>query len=209
MKTCDDIKTLIQAFVDGELPAGENNELQNHLKSCSNCRTEFESAKKLNKMLADNLTKVELPPYFEAKLWARIENEKRVHGKQFWPAKLVPIMVVSMCLVVIATVIFRSVNTAKPEIYIVSPETNSIVPAKDVTISAAFYNKSKNQKAQLVLNNEVVVNEESDQMIYTSDKDLQEGYYKIKIQIIDEDDKIVKEKEQIFYVVPNGYSNDL
>lgn len=210
MKTCNDIKILMQAFIDGELAPDEKQEFVLHLENCKNCQAELENAKKLNKLLAGNLTKVELPPYFEAKLWARIEQEKTTAGKRFWLTRLVLVTVSAICVMLVATVAFNYLRTAKPEIYVVSPETNSIVSSKDVTISAAIYNKPKAQRAQLVLNGEVVADEKgNDQIIYTSDKELEEGYYKIKVQLIDKNNRVVKEKEQLFYVVPNGHSNDL
>ncbi|MDD5529683.1 MAG: zf-HC2 domain-containing protein [bacterium] len=207
MKNCDNIKLLIQAFVDNELSAEEQNILETHINECKDCRAELENAKKFNKLLKENVTKVDLPPYFEAKLWARIEREK---SKRFSFAKLIPITVGAMCVIFVAVFSFQHLKTGKPDIYIVSPEVNSIVPDNDVTISAAFYNKPKSQEAQILINDEVVAREkESDQIIYTSDKNMKEGYYKMKIQIIDKNNKVVKQKEQMFYVVPDGKSSEL
>ncbi|MFA5032645.1 MAG: zf-HC2 domain-containing protein [bacterium] len=207
MKNCDNIKLLIQAFVDNELSAEEQNVLETHINECKDCQAELENAKKFNKLLKENVTKVDLPPYFEAKLWARIEREK---SKRFSFAKLIPITVGAMCVIFFAVLSFQHLKTGKPDIYIVSPDVNSIVPDNDVTISAAFYNKPKSQEAQILINDEIVAREkESDQIIYTSDKNMKEGYYKMKIQLIDKNNKVVKEKEQVFYVVPDGKESEL
>lgn len=207
MKNCNDIKSLVHTYIDNELTEGEKQLFENHINNCQGCRAELENAKKFNKLLKENVTKVELPPYFEAKLWARIEREK---SKRFSFAKLIPITLGAICVVFVAVFSFQHLKTGKPDIYIVSPEVNSIVPDNDVTISAAFYNKPKSHKAQLLLNDKVVASEkESDQIIYTSDKNMKEGYYKMKIQIIDKNNKVVKEKEQVFYVVPDGKDSEL
>ncbi|MDD2889327.1 MAG: zf-HC2 domain-containing protein [bacterium] len=207
MKNCDNIKLLIQAFVDNELSSDEQKILDSHIKECQDCKTELENATILNKLLKDNIKKVDLPPYFEAKLWARIEREK---SRKFSFAKLIPITVSLICVIFVAVFSFPHLKTGKPDIYIVSPEVNSIVPDNDVTISAAFYNKPKSQEAQILINDEVVAREkESDQIIYTSDKNMKEGYYKMKIQLIDKNNKVVKQKEQVFYVVPDGKDSEL
>jgi hypothetical protein len=207
MKNCDNIKLLIQAFVDNELSPDEQKILDSHIKECQDCKTELENATILHKLLKENIKKVDLPPYFEAKLWARIEREK---SRKFSFTKLIPITVGAICVIFVSVFSFQHLKTGKPDIYIVSPEVNSIVPDNDVTISAAFYNKPKSQEAQVLINDEVVAREkESDQIIYTSDKNMKEGYYKMKIQIIDKNNKVVKQKEQVFYVVPDGKDSEL
>lgn len=202
-KKCKDIKELIQAYIDNETTEYEKIQLQGHLKECKLCKEELEIAEKSKNLLGTNIVKAELPPYFEAKFWSRVENAKDGEGI-FIPKSLIPKLVGAMVLVCALIFLFHPAPAPAPEIYIVSPQPYNIVSGEDATISAAFYPKLKEGNVSLVLNGKLLaplVELKDDHIMYTSDKPLEEGYYEVKIQVKDKKGKVYREKQWLFYVV--------
>ncbi|MBN1125314.1 MAG: zf-HC2 domain-containing protein, partial [Sedimentisphaerales bacterium] len=62
--TCNDYKDLLMGYLDGELSEGQKQELEKHLQTCSACREELESFRKLI-AITDEVTLLEP----EDKLW--------------------------------------------------------------------------------------------------------------------------------------------
>lgn len=51
MNSCEHFRPLLSAFLDNELPAGQGDELRQHLNSCSNCQAEWDSMQDLDARL--------------------------------------------------------------------------------------------------------------------------------------------------------------
>ncbi len=201
---CKDARELIQAFIDNEITEGEKVQLETHLKKCEACQKVFDLAKKSKKLLTTNIVEEELPPYFEAKFWDRVKNETQQEGI-FIPKKLISGFVGAMIVVIGFVFLFHSTRATTSEIYIVSPQPNHIISGEETTISAAFYPKPREGSISLVLNGKTVaplIELTDDQIMYTSEESLDEGYYKVKVQLKDKDGKVQQEKEWLFYVVP-------
>lgn len=49
---CKKVKGLISPYIDGELSAGDGLTLEDHMKVCDKCRTEFEEIQKLHNLFA-------------------------------------------------------------------------------------------------------------------------------------------------------------
>jgi len=212
---CKYIGVLIQASVDDEITEEEKLQLDAHLKECKVCQKAFERAKKSKNLLATEIVEEELPPYFEAKFWDRVEEETHpVEAKPksrfigegiFIPKRLIPKLVGAMVVVLGLVFLFHGTRAPAPEIYIVSPQPQHIVSGEDAIISAAFYPEPKEGTVSLVLNGKTLtplVELRADHIMYTPEEPFEEGYYKVKVQIKDKNGKIQQEKEWLFYVVP-------
>ena len=201
---CKYTRELIQASIDGEITEEEKTQLEAHLKECEACQKVFNLAKKSKNLLVTNIVEEELPPYFESKFWERVENEAQPEGI-FIPKRLIPKLAGAMVLILSLVFIFRSTRATTSEIYIVSPQPQHIISGEEATISAAFYPKPKEGSISLVLNGKQIaplVELTDDHIMYTPEEPLEEGYYKVKVQIKDKDGKVQQEKEWLFYVVP-------
>ncbi len=201
---CKYIRELIQASIDDEITDEEKTQLEAHLKECEACQKAFDLAQKSRNLLVTNIVEEELPPYFKAKFWDRVENEAHPEGI-FIPKRLIPKLAGAMVLILSLVFIFRSTRATTSEIYIVSPQPQHIISGEDATISAAFYPKPKEGSISLVLNGKQIaplVELTDGHIMYTPEEPLEEGYYKVKVQIKDKGGKIQQEKEWLFYVVP-------
>lgn len=80
---CDEARLLLDAFVDGELSAGQEEELLAHVHACEACRAEFEAAKLLRDCLKDMDEDVAVPLEAQA-AWrraVRAEAKKKLSRK--------------------------------------------------------------------------------------------------------------------------------
>lgn len=63
--TCLYPLSLLEAYIDSEMPAGETLVLEEHLKDCHRCQSEIESIKKLKKLLQNNRVKQPNAEYWD------------------------------------------------------------------------------------------------------------------------------------------------
>jgi len=73
---CNEVKRLLSAYFDGELPADKSIEVKDHLRRCRNCAKELESIEKIHRLMGA-FPILEAGPYFESQVIERIEGEKR------------------------------------------------------------------------------------------------------------------------------------
>ena len=79
---CNEIKQLLDRFVNGELDASDRTRFESHLKICSDCRFEVHAQKKAWQMLAE-LSEIEpAPDYLE-------RFRRRVAAEAPWYQKLI------------------------------------------------------------------------------------------------------------------------
>jgi len=71
--TCEDIKILMMALIDGELSEGDKAKAQAHLAECPSCAKEFESFQSL-KLETDTMKLAKLPEEYWDDYWERIYN---------------------------------------------------------------------------------------------------------------------------------------
>ncbi len=72
---CKNMKILLSAYADNELSKEDKDFIDEHVKSCKSCLNELEYYKKINKLLLYNKENVEPAPFFETRLFSRI-NQK-------------------------------------------------------------------------------------------------------------------------------------
>jgi predicted anti-sigma-YlaC factor YlaD len=73
MMNCKKIRILLSAYIDRELAGKEEESVNEHLKVCRDCSEELEYLKQTKKLFLYK-EKVEPPPFFETRLFNRIDN---------------------------------------------------------------------------------------------------------------------------------------
>ncbi|MCX7795581.1 MAG: zf-HC2 domain-containing protein [bacterium] len=73
---CNEVKRLLSAYFDKELPADQSIAVREHLKICRSCMEELEDIERLHKLMGA-FPVLEVGPYFETQIIERIEEETR------------------------------------------------------------------------------------------------------------------------------------
>jgi len=79
---CSKAHKLISPYTDGELPERDTKTLEDHIKVCLKCRTEFEESRKLHNLLA-NADKFKAPYGFHTRVMANISSGKTREVSRF------------------------------------------------------------------------------------------------------------------------------
>lgn len=74
---CDQIQLLYSDFYEGALPANLNEQVQHHLRVCTECRTEYERFSEAMNLLDEPVAEVDAPLSFRADVLARIASQPR------------------------------------------------------------------------------------------------------------------------------------
>ncbi len=105
---CAEFEILISAYADNETTGRENNQVRMHLNSCKKCAAELEKILSLKRTLSA-LSESATEPFFETRLFARIENA--------WDRRRLFIKRISYGLsgaVIVATIVVYSIISIKP-----------------------------------------------------------------------------------------------
>jgi anti-sigma factor RsiW len=112
MKNCHDIENLLPLYSEGILSEAEKRAVDEHLADCSQCRKELAYLQKSGR-LADDLTDVEEPPWFQQKIMAQVRAEagkKSFAQKWFYPLRIkIPVQIMATIVIaILAVYIYRS-----------------------------------------------------------------------------------------------------
>ena len=83
---CKEVRRLLSAFIDGELPPEVMTKIEEHLKDCASCMQEKESILASLNLLNESIPVIEPSPYFWTKLKQQIlqrEEKKRLTTRIF------------------------------------------------------------------------------------------------------------------------------
>lgn len=72
---CSKAHKLMSPYIDGELPEGEMSALEDHIKVCDKCRTEFEENKELHGFFS-GLAEFKAPYGFQTRVMANVVTGK-------------------------------------------------------------------------------------------------------------------------------------
>ncbi|MDQ2985213.1 MAG: zf-HC2 domain-containing protein [Armatimonadota bacterium] len=70
---CSFVSSRMSCYIDGELPGDEMLSLRRHVESCASCRKQFETEKRLKRVLG-TLPEREASPDFEGRLMAAVRQ---------------------------------------------------------------------------------------------------------------------------------------
>ncbi len=110
--TCEDREKKLPAFLEGELPPQESEELKAHLASCATCRSTLDNLKAADHLVR-NLGEVEPPLWLKQRIMARVRD---AHGqneslwkKFFFPLHIkIPVQAFAVIVItVLAIYIYR------------------------------------------------------------------------------------------------------
>lgn len=73
---CNEVKRLLSAYFDRELPTDQSIAIREHLKTCKSCMSELEDIERLHRLMG-TFPILEAGPYFETQIIERIEEETR------------------------------------------------------------------------------------------------------------------------------------
>ena len=73
MEPCEKLSALLDAFIDGELPEAEANQVRRHLAECENCRAYVADAFAMRDALED-LADIQVPEGFSQTVMDAVRN---------------------------------------------------------------------------------------------------------------------------------------
>jgi len=77
---CGDFQSKISEYLDGELPAGERDLFDAHVRSCAACRREVTTLLEAQKLLVANLPQLEPAP----RIWSAVADAMSTAGSHSW-----------------------------------------------------------------------------------------------------------------------------
>lgn len=115
--TCEDREKKLPAYLEGELPPGELEEIETHLLSCETCRRTFEHLKATDHLVR-SLAEVETPPWLKQQIMTRV-REVHAQKKGFWHKFFFPlhvkIPVQAFAVIVITVLAFYVYRQDEPQ----------------------------------------------------------------------------------------------
>jgi hypothetical protein len=133
---CRKIQEKLHAYLEGVVPAREENLIREHLSSCPDCKVVLEEIKKTAKLLK-NLDRIEPPPWLSQRIMGRIreeaENHRGIADWLFRPLRVkVPLQAFALVLILgFAALVYRE-NATQYERARTAPTAAGTVP-KDQT----------------------------------------------------------------------------
>lgn len=103
--SCNDIKIMINEYLDNELPKGKDGVLFTHLSTCSECRDEFRQQNLIQHELM--LHKLKVPDSLEERIFNSIKQRNRV-SPSVMLAKPIPVYISYILGIVILTLMIFS-----------------------------------------------------------------------------------------------------
>lgn len=82
---CEDMRLLLDAYIDGELSAAEMRALEDHAKACESCRKEFGAARLLRDTLAHMDDDLSVPLQAQAAWRRAVRAEAGKKARRKWP----------------------------------------------------------------------------------------------------------------------------
>jgi anti-sigma factor RsiW len=80
--TCENARSLIHAYVDGELDLVRSLEIEEHLRGCDPCTREAENVRALHTVISEGVQYHHAPARLEARVRAAMRNEYRAQGER-------------------------------------------------------------------------------------------------------------------------------
>ena len=93
---CDDVKGLLNKFIDNELDNKTDNIVKNHLKECDDCRNHYNEFISLNNNLK-NLKSLEYDSKLEISIMRKIKDKQNKYS-------LIPYLIYTLTFIIIFTV---------------------------------------------------------------------------------------------------------
>lgn len=116
--TCEDREKKLPAYLEGELPPQEMEEIEAHLASCETCRSTLENLKAADHLVR-NLGDVEPPPWMKQQIMARV-REAHAESEGFWRKFFYPlhikIPVQAFAVIVITVLAFYVYRQDEPQL---------------------------------------------------------------------------------------------
>lgn len=76
-KNCNNIKPILQEYLDRELETSLRKEVELHIVECESCRLELLEKEKLSRLFKENLPDEELPPALLVNTWQAVDKESK------------------------------------------------------------------------------------------------------------------------------------
>ena len=105
---CEKARQLLDAYIDGELSAGDMRALEDHAMACEECKRELEAAKLLRDTLADLDEEITVPLKAQAAWRSAVRAEAKRKNMRKWQ-RIAYAAAAALVLVVGATAAFREV----------------------------------------------------------------------------------------------------
>ena len=83
MKDCADIKQLLYPYLDGELDAKQNLDVEAHIFNCQNCCDLLNEEKRFLSVFKNGCLQEEGPPALKAKIERKLSNKQRLFSRFF------------------------------------------------------------------------------------------------------------------------------
>lgn len=82
---CSETKSLLNAYVDGELDSTGSLTVESHVQRCALCLTEVENLQAISSAVENGALRFKAPPHLKMKVQAAIRREKSSPGDRSPP----------------------------------------------------------------------------------------------------------------------------
>jgi anti-sigma factor RsiW len=122
--TCENSRSLVHAYIDGELDLVRSLEIEEHLRGCDSCTREAENVRALHTMISQGAQYHQAPERLEARVRAAMRSERRAQGRHIRIPRFVGWGMITAVAAVALIAIFVNgmMSTAPPRIDITARE---------------------------------------------------------------------------------------
>lgn len=133
---CEKLRTLLDAYIDGELPEEEARALIDHAKACESCGRELEAAEQLHNALAHMDEDISVPLEAQAAWRSAVRAEARRRGGRKW-LRVAYAAAAALVLVLGGSLMLKGAPAAvQPETALLETANESVI-ARDGGVTAA------------------------------------------------------------------------
>jgi anti-sigma factor (TIGR02949 family) len=83
---CDQVRDLLDAYHDGELPASERAAVERHLTSCESCARDYDQLRQLSNTMREQMPPLAAPDLLRARVRAALRKPQPAPAEPGWPA---------------------------------------------------------------------------------------------------------------------------
>ena len=109
--SCQELQTMRDAYLDGELDLAHSLEIEKHLRECDSCAHAYDELRSLQMAMRSDTLRFPLPPGLERRVRSAVRGESRVASRLFRWRWLIPSVSLGLVAIIVAGLLFSRTST--------------------------------------------------------------------------------------------------
>jgi len=109
--SCQELQTMRDAYLDGELDLAHSLEFEKHLRECASCARSHDELRSLQMAMRSDTLRFPLPPGLERRVRSAVRDESGVASRLFRWRWLIPSVSLGLVAIIVAGLLFSRTST--------------------------------------------------------------------------------------------------